>query len=84
VHELGCQLSLEAGIGPLLAPLSPCEEHAIAQLVTPAPAGGVQEANLEGGGYVSTGKAHRDWVRNWGRRWMVEGVGSGWWLELGG
>jgi hypothetical protein len=20
--------------------------------------------------------------RNWGRRWMVEGVGSSWWLEL--
>ena len=46
------------------------------------------EANLVGGGYVSTaigsGKAQRYSERNWGRRWMVEGVGSGWWLELGG
>jgi hypothetical protein len=45
------------------------------------------EANLVGGGYVSTaigsGKAQRYSERNWGRRWMVEGVGSGWWLELG-
>jgi hypothetical protein len=46
------------------------------------------EANLVGGGYVSTaigsGKAQRYSERNWGRRWMVEGVGSGWWLELAG
>ncbi len=46
------------------------------------------EANLVGGGYVSTvigsGKGQRYSERNWGRRWMVEGVGSGWWLELGG
>jgi hypothetical protein len=44
------------------------------------------EANLVGGGYVSTsigsGKAQRYSERNWGRRWMVEGVGSSWWLEL--
>jgi hypothetical protein len=44
------------------------------------------EANLVGGGYVSTaigsGKGQRYTERNWGRRWMVEGVGSGWWLEL--
>jgi hypothetical protein len=46
------------------------------------------EANLVGGGYVSTaigsGRAQRYSERNWGRRWMVEGMGSGWWLELGG
>jgi len=44
------------------------------------------EANLVGGGYVSTtigsGKSQRYSERNWGRRWMVEGVGAGWWLEL--
>ena len=22
--------------------------------------------------------------RNWGRRWQVEGHGSGWWLQLDG
>ena len=46
------------------------------------------EAVLVGGGYVSTaigkGKSQRYSERNWGRRWMVEGPGSGWWLELGG
>ena len=45
------------------------------------------EADLVGGGYVSTaigcGKAQRYSERNWGPRWMVEGPGSGWWLELG-
>ena len=45
------------------------------------------EADLVGGGYVSTaigsGRAQRYSERNWGRRWMVEGTGSGWWLELG-
>jgi hypothetical protein len=44
------------------------------------------EADLVGGGYVRTaigsGKSQRYSERNWGRRWMVEGVGSGWWLEL--
>jgi hypothetical protein len=44
------------------------------------------EADLVGGGYVSTaiGKGRNRWYseQNWGRRWMVEGVGSGWWLEL--
>jgi hypothetical protein len=44
------------------------------------------EANLVGGGYVTTaigsGKGQRYSERNWGQRWMVEGVGSGWWLEL--
>lgn len=44
------------------------------------------EADLVGGGYVSTaigsGKGQRYSLRHWGRRWMVEGVGSGWWLEL--
>ncbi len=46
------------------------------------------EADLVGGGYVSTalgsGKAQRYSERNWGRRWMVEGPGTGWWLELAG
>lgn len=44
------------------------------------------EANLVGGGYVTTaigsGKSQRYSERNWGRRWMVEGVGSGWWLDF--
>ncbi len=44
------------------------------------------EADLVGGGYVRTavgsGRGLRYSERNWGRRWMVEGVGSGWWLEL--
>ena len=44
------------------------------------------EANLGGGGYVTTaigsGKGQRYSEKTWGRRWMVEGVGSGWWLEL--
>ena len=45
------------------------------------------EADLLAGGYVSTsisrGKELRYSERNWGPRWMVEGPGSGWWLELG-
>lgn len=44
------------------------------------------EADLVGGGYVTTaigsGKGLRYSARNWGRRWMVEGPGRGWWLEL--
>lgn len=44
------------------------------------------EANLVGGGYVTTaigsGKGQCYSRKNWGRRWMVEGVGSGWYLEL--
>ena len=44
------------------------------------------EADLVGGGYVSTaiGSGRNRWYseRNWGRRWMVEEVGTGWWLEL--
>ena len=44
------------------------------------------EARLVGGGYETTaigsGKGQRYSEKNWGRRWMVEGVGSGWWLEL--
>jgi GH24 family phage-related lysozyme (muramidase) len=42
------------------------------------------EADLVNGGYVHTGsgKALRYSSSNWGRRWMVEGEGSGWWLEL--
>ncbi|MEA5423561.1 glycoside hydrolase family protein [Synechococcus sp. CCY9202] len=44
------------------------------------------EADLVNGGYVTnaigSGKNLRYSERNWGRRWMVEGPGSGWWLEL--
>jgi GH24 family phage-related lysozyme (muramidase) len=44
------------------------------------------EADLVNGGYVSTaigsGKALRYSERNWGRRWQVEGSGSGWWIQL--
>ena len=42
------------------------------------------EADLVAGGYVSEvgGKRQLYSRRIWGRRWMVEGDGSGWWLEL--
>jgi len=44
------------------------------------------EADLVAGGYnttaIGSGKALAYSERNWGRRWMVEGSGSGWWLEL--
>lgn len=44
------------------------------------------EADLVNGGYVSTaassGRGLRYSERNWGRRWLVEGPGSGWWVEL--
>ena len=42
------------------------------------------EADLTAGGYVSDigGKGQLYSRRNWGPRWMVEGDGSGWWLEL--
>ena len=44
------------------------------------------EADLVNGGYVTTaigsGRAQRYSAHNWGLRWMVEGPGSGWWLEL--
>jgi GH24 family phage-related lysozyme (muramidase) len=44
------------------------------------------EADLVNGGYVTTaigsGKAQRYSERNWGRRWLVEGAGSGWWIDL--
>ena len=44
------------------------------------------EADLLAGGYVSTGISRGQGLRyserNWGRRWMVEGPGSGWWIEL--
>jgi hypothetical protein len=44
------------------------------------------DANLLAGGYSRTapcsGRNLRYSERNWGRRWMVEGPGSGWWLEL--
>ena len=46
------------------------------------------EADLVGGSYVTTaiGSGRNRWYseKNWGRRWMVEGLGSGWWLELTG
>lgn len=39
------------------------------------------EANIVGGGYLnSNGKHQRYSDRNWGRRWMVDGEGSGWFL----
>jgi GH24 family phage-related lysozyme (muramidase) len=44
------------------------------------------EADLVNGGYVNnaigSGAAQRYSERNWGRRWMVEGAGSGWWIEI--
>jgi hypothetical protein len=43
-------------------------------------------ANLVNGGYVSTaigsGQAQRYSKSNWGRRWMVEGAGTGWWIQI--
>ena len=44
------------------------------------------EGDLVNGGYVSTaigsGQGLRYSERNWGRRWMVEGAGSGWWIQF--
>jgi len=44
------------------------------------------EADLVNGGYVSqainSGQNLRYSERNWGRRWQVEGTGSGWWIQL--
>ena len=44
------------------------------------------EADLVNGGYVNTaigsGQAFRYSERNWGRRWQVEGPGSGWWIQI--
>jgi GH24 family phage-related lysozyme (muramidase) len=44
------------------------------------------EADLVNGGYVSqainSGKSLRYSERNWGRRWQVEGPGSGWWIQI--
>jgi hypothetical protein len=44
------------------------------------------EADLVNGGYVNTaigsGQAQRYSERNWGCRWMVEGAGCGWWIEI--
>jgi hypothetical protein len=44
------------------------------------------EADLVNGGYLSTalgsGQALRYSERNWGRRWQVEGPGSGWWIQI--
>nr|BAR35305.1 putative lysozyme (Lysis protein) (Muramidase) (Endolysin) (P13) [uncultured Mediterranean phage uvMED] len=43
------------------------------------------EANLVGGGYATTGsggKSIRYSYKNWNPRWMVEGTGSGWGLDV--
>lgn len=44
------------------------------------------EASLVGGGYATTaiGSGRDQWYseKNWGRRWMAEGAGTGWWLEI--
>jgi hypothetical protein len=60
-------------------------DQATRQLLMNDPNG---EADLVNGGYVSTaigsGKALRYSERNWGRRWQVEGKGTGWWLQLDG
>jgi GH24 family phage-related lysozyme (muramidase) len=44
------------------------------------------EADLVNGGYISTaigsGKSLRYSERNWGRRWQVEGICTGWWIQL--
>ena len=44
------------------------------------------EADLVNGGYLSqvinSGKSLRYSERNWGRRWHVEGPGSGWWIQI--
>jgi GH24 family phage-related lysozyme (muramidase) len=44
------------------------------------------EADLVHGGYVSQaingGKNLHYSERNWGRRWQVEGPGSGWWFQI--
>jgi len=44
------------------------------------------EADLVNGGYVSqainSGQNLRYSERNWGRRWQVEGPGSGWWIQI--
>jgi len=44
------------------------------------------EADLVNGGYVSnalgSGSALRYSERNWGRRWQVDGPGSGWWIQI--
>jgi GH24 family phage-related lysozyme (muramidase) len=44
------------------------------------------EADLMNGGYVNTyigsGASQRYSERNWGRRWMVEGAGTGWWIQI--
>jgi hypothetical protein len=44
------------------------------------------EADLMNGGYVTTsigsGAAQRYSERNWGRRWMVEDSGTGWWIQI--
>lgn len=44
------------------------------------------EADLLNGGYLSTaierGRGQRYSQGNWGRRWMLEGPGSGWWMDI--
>ena len=58
-------------------------DPATSQLLMHDPNG---EADLVNGGYVSTaigsGRALHYSERNWGRRWQLEGAGTGWWIEL--
>jgi hypothetical protein len=58
-------------------------DPATSQLLMHDPNG---EADLVNGGYVNTaigsGNALRYSERNWGRRWQVEGPGSGWWIQI--
>jgi hypothetical protein len=51
------------------------------QLVMHDPNG---EADLVNGGYITntSGECMRYSERNWGRRWQIEGPGSGWWIQI--
>jgi hypothetical protein len=31
---------------------------------------------------IGSGQALRYSERNWGRRWQVEGTGTGWWIDI--
>ena len=39
-------------------------------------------ADLMNGGYVNTAIGCGEAQRNWGRRWMVEGAGTGWCIQF--
>jgi GH24 family phage-related lysozyme (muramidase) len=58
-------------------------DSATGQLLMHDPNG---EADLVNGGYVSqainSGPNLRYSERNWGRRWQVEGAGTGWWIQI--